>query len=134
MDDVEAMGRKGRAVTQELLTEFLAAFNSRDVDRIVSYFTEDCTFYMASGPEPVGRTVRGKAALHRVLADRFKLIPDMRWEHEYDILTGDRAISVWRVKGTSKDGTELNYQGCDILEFRDGLVFNKDTYWKIAQK
>jgi hypothetical protein len=31
-------------------------------------------------------------------------------------------------------GTVLNYKGCDLWEFRDGLVYNKDTFWKIVQK
>ena len=122
-----------REVTRDLILEIAAAFNSRDVDRIMSYFTEDCTFFMASGPEPVGRAVKGKAAVHKVLADRFKVITDMRWEHEYEYVCGDRAVSVWTVKGTSKDGTVLNYQGCDLWEFKDGLVHNKDTYWKIVR-
>lgn len=132
MNHVSATG-DSRKVTEELILEFVAAFNSRDVDRIMSYFTDDCTFYMASGPETVGRTVSGKAAVHKVLSDRFKVIPDMRWEHKYEYICGNRAVAVWTVKGTSKDGMKLNYQGCDLLEFKDGLVHNKDTYWKIVQ-
>ena len=38
------------------------------------------------------------------------------------------------VTGKSADGTVLNYKGCDLWEFKDGLVFNKDTFWKIVQK
>ena len=124
---------KEKEVTKELIAEIVAAFNSRDADRIVSYFTDDCTFYMASGPEPVGRTIQGKAALRKVLADRFKAIPDMRWEHKYDYVCGHRAVSVWTVKGKANDGRVLNYQGCDLWEFEDGLVHRKDTYWKIVQ-
>ena len=45
------MQTSNRAPTMELMHEIMAAFNSRDADRIVSYFAEDCTFYMASGPE-----------------------------------------------------------------------------------
>jgi ketosteroid isomerase-like protein len=124
---------RGRQVTPELINEIAAAFNSRDVDRIMEYFTDDCTFYMASGPEPQGRTVHGKMAVHKVLADRFKVIPDMKWTHEYEYVHGDRAVSVWRVTGKAKDGTSLDYQGCDLWEFKDGLVHNKDTYWKIVR-
>ncbi|WP_441251922.1 nuclear transport factor 2 family protein [Tardiphaga sp. 71_E8_N1_1] len=119
--------------TVPLLLEIADAFNSRDADRIMSYFTEDCTFYMASGPEPVGRTVSGKAAVHKVLADRFKVIPDMTWTHEYEYVADNRAVTVWRVTGHAMDGTVLDYQGCDLWEFRDGLVVNKDTYWKIVR-
>src|SRR5215469_18182774 len=122
MNDVTATNRKPRKLTKELILEISAAFNSRDVDKIMSYFAEDCTFYMASGPEPVGRTVHGKAAVHKVLADRFKVIPDMRWEHESEYVCGDLAVSTWRVKGKSKDGKVLDYQGCDLWEFKDGLV------------
>lgn len=124
---------ESRALTPGLILEIAAAFNSRNADRIMSYFTDDCTFYMASGPEPVGRTVHGKAAVHKVLADRFKVIPDMKWTHLYEYVTGNRAVSVWRVTGKSKDGTSLDYQGCDLWEFKDGLVHNKDTYWKIVR-
>lgn len=123
-----------RKVNQDLILEIAAAFNSRDADRIISCFADDCTFYMASGPEPVGRAVRGKTAVRKVLAERFKVITDMRWDHQYEYVCGNRAVSVWTVKGTSKDGTVLNYQGCDLWEFDDkGLVLNKDTYWKIVR-
>ena len=43
------------------------------------------------------------------------------------------AVSVWMVKGTSADGEALNYQGCDIYEFRGDKILNKDTYWKIVE-
>ena len=36
--------------TPELMKAISAAFNSRDVDRIVSYFTDDATFWLARGP------------------------------------------------------------------------------------
>jgi ketosteroid isomerase-like protein len=123
-----------RKVDQDLILEIAAAFNSRDADRIMSYFADDCTFFMASGPDPDGRAIHGKAAVHKVLSDRFKIITDMRWDHKYEYVCGNRAVSVWTVKGTSKDGTVLNYQGCDLWEFdENGLVFNKDTYWKIVR-
>jgi ketosteroid isomerase-like protein len=122
-----------RPLTPELVAEIGKAFNSRDVDRIMSHFRDDCTFFMASGPEPVGRRVHGKAAVHKVLADRFKLIPDMNWAIDYEYVSGNNAVSVWRVTGTAADGTVLDYQGCDLWEFKDGYVLNKDTYWKIVR-
>jgi ketosteroid isomerase-like protein len=121
------------AVTHELMREISAAFNSRDVERIVALFTEDATFCLARGPEPVGRTLAGKAAIRRALADRFKQIPDMRWDHKEYVIAGDRAVSVWTVRGKGADGETLNYQGCDIYEFRAGKIFKKDTYWKIVE-
>jgi ketosteroid isomerase-like protein len=120
--------------TPELMKAINAAFNSRDVDRITEFFAEDCTFLMARGPEPVGRRVHGKAAVRTVLADRFKVIADMRWDHVEQIVTGSRAITVWMVTGRSRDGEVLNYRGCDIYEFRGDKILNKDTYWKLVEK
>ena len=87
---------------------------------------------MASGPDPDGRAVKGKDAIRKVLSDRFEVIPDMRWEH-IEYVLGDLGVTVWRVKGNATDGTVLDYQGCDLFLFRDGLVQDKDTYWKIVQ-
>jgi hypothetical protein len=121
------------APTPALMKEINAAFNSRDVDRIVTFFTDDCTFLMARGPEAVGRRVHGKEAVRRVLAERFKAIPDMRWDHVDGFVCGNRAVSVWIVTGRGKDGERLNYRGSDIYEFRGDKILTKDTYWKLVE-
>jgi taurine dehydrogenase small subunit len=61
------------------------------------------------------------------------VIPDMRWDHKEYIYAGNRAISVWTVKGKGADGEDLNYQGCDIYTFRGGKICAKDTYWKMVE-
>ena len=81
----------------------------------------------------VGRTLAGKETIRQTLAARFKVIPDMRWDHKEYIFAGNRAISVWTVKGKGADGEDLNYQGCDIYTFRGGKISAKDTYWKIVE-
>ncbi len=121
-------------VTLELMQAISAAFNSRDVERIVSFFAEDAVFCLSRGPEAVGRTLKGKAVIRRTLADRFKQIPDMRWENEEYILAGNRALSIWTVRGRGADGEELNYQGCDIYTFgADDKIVHKNTFWKMVE-
>jgi ketosteroid isomerase-like protein len=89
---------------------------------------------MARGPEPCGRRVHGRDAIRRVLAARFKVIPDMRWDHVDVFIAGQRAVSVWTVTGVGQDGERLNYRGCDIYEFRGDKILHKDTYWKIVEQ
>jgi ketosteroid isomerase-like protein len=120
-------------VKLELMRQISAAFNSRDVERIVECFAEDGVFCLARGPESVGRTLKGKAAIRKALADRFKQIPDMRWENEDYILAGNRAISIWTVRGRGADGEDLNYQGCDIYRFEGDKIVHKNTFWKIVE-
>ena len=121
-------------VSLELMRSISAAFNSRDVDRIVAFFAEDGVFCLARGPEPVGRTLTGKAAIREALAARFQRIPDMRWENEeYILAPPDRAISVWTVRGRSADGEILDYQGCDIYKFQGDKIIHKNTFWKMVE-
>lgn len=124
------------AVTLERMRAISAAFNDRDVDRIVDCFAEDGVFCLSRGPEPVGRTLKGKAAIRKALADRFKQIPDMRWENEEYILAGpDKALSIWTVRGKGADGEDLNYQGCDIYRFDAAgeKIVHKNTFWKMVE-
>jgi uncharacterized protein (TIGR02246 family) len=120
--------------TPALMKDINAAFNSRDVERIVSFFADDATFLMARGPEADGRRVHGKEAIRKVLADRFKVISDMRWEHVDAFIAGNRAVTVWMVTGIGTDGEKLNYRGCDLYEFRGDKILNKDTYWKLVEQ
>ena len=121
-------------ITLDLMKSISAAFNSRDVDRIVSFFAEDGVFCLARGPETVGRTLAGKAAIKQALADRFVQIPDMRWENEEYILAGpDKAISLWTARGKGSDGEDLDYQGCDIYRFQGDKIIHKNTFWKIVE-
>jgi ketosteroid isomerase-like protein len=123
------------AITMERMRAISAAFNSRDVERIVDCFVEDGVFCLSRGPESVGRTLKGKEAIRKALADRFKQIPDMRWENEEYILADDRAVSIWTVRGKGVDGEELNYQGCDIYRFDGhGQIVHKNTFWKIVEQ
>ena len=123
-------------VTTELLDAIQDAFNRRDVDGILSYFTDDCEWLMARGPDPwEAKRLRGKPAIAEVLSARFAVIPDMRWVDMSHFICSDgsKACSEWTVKGTPEDGDPINWLGCDVWTFANGLVVKKDTYWKFIE-
>jgi ketosteroid isomerase-like protein len=122
------------SVTPERMQEIGAAFNSRDLDRIMACFAEDCVFQTASGPEPVGRAVKGKAAVREALAAVYSAMPDLSFARDYEFAAGDRAVTAWRMTGKTADGKAIDVQGCDLWEFRDGLVVKKDTYLKTVRR
>lgn len=122
-----------RQVTIELLDAIQDAFNRHDVDGILSYFADDCEWVMARGPDPwEGKRLRGKAAIAEVLSARYAVIPDMRWVDMSHFISADgsKACSEWTVKGTPNDGDPIDWLGCDVWTFVNGLVTKKDTYWK----
>jgi ketosteroid isomerase-like protein len=55
------------AITVATLQDILDAFNRHDLDAIMDYFSEDCTFDFPRGPEPFGQRFVGKAHGAKVL-------------------------------------------------------------------
>ncbi|HSS66272.1 MAG TPA: nuclear transport factor 2 family protein [Gammaproteobacteria bacterium] len=122
-----------RKATLELLDAIQDAFNRHDVEGILAHFAEECEWLMARGPDPwEARRLKGKVEIGAVLAARYAVVPDMRWVDMQHFIAekGTRACSEWTVKGTPKDGPPIDWLGCDIWTFRDGMVTKKDTYWK----
>lgn len=122
-----------REVTIELIDAIQDGFNRHDVADILSYFSDDCEWLMARGPDPwEAKRLRGKQAIADVLSARYAVIPDMRWEDISHFISTDqtKACSEWTVKGTPVDGPPMELLGCDVWTFKDGWVIKKDTYWK----
>ncbi|MEE9209758.1 MAG: nuclear transport factor 2 family protein [Kiloniellales bacterium] len=121
---------ENRDVTIELLEQIVDAFNRKDLDAIVDGFAEDGVFLLAAGPDPWGCRFQGKEAIREALSERFAAVPDIRWTDGQHWISGNKALSEWRVQGTLADGKRLDCLGCDLWEFRGGKVTKKDTYYK----
>ena len=121
-------------VTLATLRDFLAAFNAHDLDAIMAFFSDDCEFCMPRGKEPWGTRYVGKAAVREGLATRFAGIPNVHYAEDRHWLAGDLGVSTWLLTGTTKTGDRVCVRGVDLLEFRDGMLVKKDSYWKIIEK
>ena len=120
------------AVTAELLKEFLNAFNRHDLDAIMSHFADHCVLYTPRGSGPRGDLYRGKAAVRSGLARRFEGIPDVHYGDDQHWACGNFGVSEWTLTGTSVTGQSIEVRGVDLLEFVDGKITRKDSFWKIV--
>ena len=116
-----------------VLQEFLEAFNRHDLDAIMAFFADDCTFFMPRGPQPWGQRFEGKAAVRDALGTRFSGIPDVHYGDDRHWVCGRLGVSEWLLTGTRPDGTRVEVRGVDLLEFEDGKIIRKDSYWKIVE-
>jgi ketosteroid isomerase-like protein len=119
--------------TVELLKGFLDAFNRHDLDAIMSYFADECVFYMPRGTRPRGDEYRGKAEVRAGLAKRFAGLPDVHYGDDRHWACGDFGVSEWTLTGTSVAGQRVEVRGVDLLEFADGKIIRKDSFWKIVE-
>ncbi|MGV9862530.1 nuclear transport factor 2 family protein [Rhodococcus koreensis] len=116
----------------ETLNALMKAFNAHDLDAIMEFFTEDCSFDTSKGPEPWGQRLTGKAAVREGLGARFAGMPDVHYDADRHWVSGDLGVSEWLVTGTTTDGKQVSARGCDHWEFRDDKIVRKDSYWKIV--
>ena len=120
-------------VTIELLNGFLEAFNRHDLDAIMGYFADDCVFYMPRGARPRGDRYAGKQEVREGLAQRFEGIPDVHYGDDRHWVCDDFGVSEWTLTGTSTSGQHIEVHGVDLLEFAQGRITRKDSFWKILE-
>jgi len=120
-------------VSHDTLKGFLEAFNRHDLDAIMSYFAEDCVFYMPRGAAPRGDKYEGKDQVRAGLATRFAGIPDVHYGDDKHWVGQDFGVSEWTLTGTSTAGKHIEVRGVDLLEFSNGRIIRKDSFWKITE-
>ena len=119
-----------RAVGVDFLTSFCDAFNRHDLDALMAHMTEDCVFDASAGPDQEGRRYVGREAVRGGFAEVFDTFPDGQWEEGHHWVSGDRGVSEWVFRGTRRDGTRVEVNGCDLFTFRDGKIAVKDSFRK----
>jgi ketosteroid isomerase-like protein len=75
-----------------LLEDICDAFNEHNLDRIMSFFAEDCILQMPRGSDPCGHRYEGKAAVREGLATRFAGLPDVHYDRVTHYACGDTGI------------------------------------------
>ena len=121
-------------LTVETLKQILEAFNRHDLDAIMEFFSDDCSFDFPRGTEPWGQRFIGKDQVREALAGRFKGIPDVHYGDDRHWVAADMGVSEWTLTGTTTSGVSLKVRGCDLWEFRNRKVVRKDSYWKIVER
>jgi ketosteroid isomerase-like protein len=111
----------------------LEAFNDHDLDRIMTFFTDDCVLETPRGSQPWGTRFVGRAAVRTGLAQRFEGIPDVHYGEDEHWACGEHAVSKWLLTGTTTAGERVRVRGCDLFDLApDGRIRRKDSYWKIV--
>lgn len=123
------------AADAEVLERLLAAFNAHDLDRIMSFFTDDCVLETPRGENPWGTRFEGPAAVREGLAQRFRGLPDVQYSEDEHWVAGEHGVSRWLLTGTTSEGESVRVRGCDLFDLDgDGRIRRKDSYWKIVQQ
>lgn len=117
-------------VTVEFLERFGEAWNRRDLDSIMSFFTDDCAYLASFGPDRDGTPYRGHAAVREGIATSLASFPDGRYTDVRTFVAGNRGASEWTFIATTSTGERVEIRGCDLFEFKEGKIKTKDAFRK----
>jgi ketosteroid isomerase-like protein len=117
-------------VSPEFLDAFTNAWNRHDADMFVFMMTDDCVMCLAAGATHQGTRSDGREAVRKTAIGLFERLPDVHWHNARHFIIGDRGVSEWTLKATTAQSEIVEANGCDVFQFRDGLIAVKDSYRK----
>jgi ketosteroid isomerase-like protein len=115
-------------MTVDRLRDFAAAWGRADIETLMAFMTPDCVYSASVGPEP-GETFVGREAVRAGFLKLLAHDSDCVSEPGEMRIVGDWGVFTWGFRRPSAVGGQL-VRGCDLFQFRDGLVVRKDSYRK----
>jgi hypothetical protein len=111
------------------IQDWLEGWNSRDVDRIMTHYSEHATFQSPSvlALKPKGEAiVRGRAAIRELYVKALERFPSLRFELEDVIERPSAVILLYRKINVFAEAPGLTVE---MFELADGLVTRNVVYW-----
>jgi ketosteroid isomerase-like protein len=115
---------------EDLDAFFTDGWNGHDVDRLMTFMTDDCVFETASGPDACGTRHAGRQRVRAAFAGVFTTFPDVVFRDVRHVVAGNRGLSEWVFAGTTPDGRAVRVHGCDVFTFREGKIAVKSSFLK----
>jgi ketosteroid isomerase-like protein len=118
-------------MNQTAFQQFTEAWNRQDIDGVVAHFNVGGSYHAAMGPEALGATFTGHAAIRTALVAGFQAFPDGRVVGTRPPVLGEHGgHAEWYFEFTAADGSKAQLHGCDIFEFENGKINSKNVYVK----
>jgi ketosteroid isomerase-like protein len=113
-----------------LLAQLFAAFNDHDADGVMACFTDDIVFDAVAGPDLFGRRFEGAADVRAAFERTWTDMPDVGWQCTEHAVFGDHGLSRWIFRATTRDGSRIEAEGCDLFAFRGERICGKSAFRK----
>ena len=120
-----------KTVIVENLAAFGDAWNRHDLEALMSFMSEDCEFHAVAGPELLGRSFIGRAAVREGFPLAWQTCPDASWSDAQYFVHGDRGVAECTFRGTrASDGLRIEARMADVFTFSGDKIRIKNAYRK----
>lgn len=124
-------------VTLSTLQAFSDAWNEHDLDKLMSFMSEDCEFHAVAGPDLMGKSWIGRESVREGFSQAFINFPDAQWLHPVHFLSplSSKGIESRGVTESTFVGTKRTADGQQVrVEARMVDIFTFDERGKIKVK
>lgn len=106
------------------------ALTAHDLEAAAACFAED---YRDEAPARRGEAVVGRDAARANFAALFRDVPDLRADLLGTVAEGGTLWMEWRMHGTRRDGTRMEFVGVNIFGVRDRQFFWGRIYTELVR-
>ncbi len=119
--------------TEKMAKDFIAAINAQDMDKVLSFFTDDCVYEDVA----VGKVNRGKQELKDFVTGWYAFSRDLKFELTSQFSASDWGATEWIMSGTHTGdilgipatNKRFSVRGASISKLRkDKISLNTDYY------
>ena len=110
------------AAVRELIARYNDAWNRHDLDALCALHAPAIVFENHTA----GERAEGKAVRDHI-GGIFAAYPDLRFSTRSLRTSDDFAVCEWTAT-TTRDGSQIEWDGVDVFPIRDGLILRKDVY------
>jgi steroid delta-isomerase-like uncharacterized protein len=122
--------------SEKMFREYFESWNTHDVEKMASFFTEDCVYDNLAR----GQTYRGKDELKSWAKASFDVIPDFKIDITSLFISVDLVACEWVMTGTLSGnspelpatGKSFSVRGATIAQLKDGKIQRNADYWDLA--
>jgi len=125
------------SVSVELLQKFSDAWNAHDIDALMLFMADNCTFHAVAGDDVNGKSFFGQIDVRNGFLTAFQTFPDAAWVDPVHFVSSDgmRAVTESTFVGTKQnaDGTYSRVEArmVDVFTFdKDGKIATKNAFRK----
>ena len=109
---------------RELIVAYNDAWNSQDLDVVMSMHTDDTVFENHTA----GERAEGIDAVRAHIGGIFDRWPSLRFRGRSLYVADGFAVSEWTATATRDDGKTIEWDGVDVFPIREGKIVRKDVY------
>ena len=106
----------------DVVRDFYAAWNDKDVDRVLEAFDPDVELWPLILPLVSTDVYRGREGVARWFGELNSRFAETRAQPEQVVEVGDQVIVFLRVVARERDGTELDARIANVMTMRDGRI------------